>query len=345
MGKLEWDLPCGVHKGLPAQLRLRGEVKGPRIRCLTPWVDFGALNFGMKGISKTVPVMLENRLAIPANFTFMPPTVPDKEGKQADPNSLLSFSFSPQQGYIAPNSTTTVDATLHPQASGKFYSHLTIHTENGPTQYVPIQAMVEVPEIVMLPSAARDLGRCYVGIHRDITLSLRNRTFLEASFEWEDVVEDGFSIRFQPKKGILTPGEEQGIHAEIIPRLPGPLAILVGCDIEGMVDPLGLEIKGDVKPLMVSCHSLHIDDPYKSAGICHSDSGVTSEVLDKMYPFMSEAEASPIGETMGTLEEIDYGECEIFSENCVVIVLRNHSAIETTYSVGLEEKFVVEELP
>mmetsp|Transcript_21613 Transcript_21613/g.43401 ORF Transcript_21613/g.43401 Transcript_21613/m.43401 type:complete len:2057 (+) Transcript_21613:50-6220(+) len=353
-GKVEINLPCQVHKGQTTIIRISATAVGPVIRCLTPWLEYGPLNFGKKGINQTLPLLLQNTGVVPAKFALL--------NARSDQRVL---SFNPQEGVLAPSEKKHIKVTFSPLRSGDLQTHLKLQVDRGKAQYVGVGATVEVPEFALTPGCSHKVGTCYVGVEKVLRLALCNKTRLSGVYKWERQNFKTHLLEFQPTQGSLGPNEEQKVTVRILPRVPGPLHVLVGCDVEGLEAPLGLEIKGEVLPLSVSSHVMHVDDPEgpnrapvdpiaklnarkKRVSEGKTEEEAMREKLDGLYPQGEQ----PNGEEgsdrtiTGTLDTLDMGPaCTIFSQQDRMIVVRNHTAIPTNFHLSMKRHLTVASLP
>lgn len=374
-GVLAIDLPIMANQGRTTITRLRATVCGPEIRVLTPWLDYGALNFGEAGVNKTLSLVVENLSEGPARFSLCEsgsaaPAFGARGSSEsgATPKGLI---FSENTGTLKAREKRTVKVTLYPRALGYLRSHLEVHVEHGSTQYAEVLCKVEAPEFE-IPTVTRDLGTCYVGIPRTTSFVVRNKTYLSGTYQWEQQDYAEYRAEYSPGLGKLGAKEENAIEVTVLPKTPGPLRVLTGCDVEGIDEPLGVEITGTVLPLDVSIHPMNPDDPEapQNAGRIGDDPiqslakrraareefrGKSSEEqeqamrmrkLDALYPQKNDKEGAGAPAARSGLQEIDFGSSvAIFSQQERWIVLRNHTAIPTSFNVEMEELSMVDTLP
>ena len=197
---------------------------------LTPWLDYGALNFGEAGVNKTLSLVVENLSEGPARFSLCEsgsaaPAFGARGSSEsgATPKGLI---FSENTGTLKAREKRTVKVTLYPRALGYLRSHLEVHVEHGSTQYAEVLCKVEAPEFE-IPTVTRDLGTCYVGIPRTTSFVVRNKTYLSGTYQWEQQDYAEYRAEYSPGLGKLGQGGTPS-RSQSCPRPRGRCACSLG---------------------------------------------------------------------------------------------------------------------
>lgn len=136
-------------------------------------------------------------------------------------------------------------------ATGILDDELVFLAHDGSTQAVRVVGESVAPR-VCLDACSVDFGVVYVGVATSRAVQLRNLTPLPAVFVTKGHVDQHCAVTFADAQGGLLPRGVRNVDVSFVARAPGAHRNLVYVIVEGMADPVCLEVRAMVEDLSVS---------------------------------------------------------------------------------------------
>lgn len=186
-----------------------GVGKYPFIVIKQQQVDFGRIHVGN---SNTQNIVLENRSIVPASYIIQP--------IERDLFESVFF-FTPNQGYVPPNSTTTLKATYEPVTTESFdLVNFEIKTPGGNKLKVTLQGYGVGPDIT-LSNRSVNFGDVSIEkrpepIKRVFTVT--NNSDVDAAYDFKLEANGVFS--FEKPFGIIPAKSSRQLNVQFLPKNP-----------------------------------------------------------------------------------------------------------------------------
>ncbi|KAJ3023369.1 Deleted in lung and esophageal cancer protein 1 [Thoreauomyces humboldtii] len=339
-GRVDGVLNCRIAHGPTIRVPITAFVglAPGALRFDTDVVDFGLLALGSK---KTVEVPLISRAPIPLHWK-----VGGFKRDRQDGEEDCYTMYEPSEGLIYPNDTQILKITYVPvwYQSLRAVLECSIVADNpmdeshydrdGTYQSEPLASMGQVPVAAVEMRAEVQTPRarishpinaitCFQSVPCAYSVELRNISMLPAEFQWQDVENEEYSVRFSPGAGKIPGGQNATITVTFLGLVIGKLSgLMFACHIVGMVEHnsyLGIELQADVCGIDVA---LRIEDE------THLDS--RRDPPRSTFP----SEASFIEPQLS----FDFGaECPIFANRHGTLIIRNRSAISAPFRLYMEK--------
>lgn len=251
LGRTDVTISNQVEHGPILPLRLVYTVDGPKIKFLSPKIDFGLVQE-----TKSVTAAFELQNCSDADAEFELSEVEPAKGKERD----WSFAFSEAKGVLGPNERRSFELTLTCGRARALRTVIRCGVLVGGVscseQKISARADVVAP-YACLSSTKIDVGVTYLNVAVERTVKIRNLTQLPSSFEWlpDDLLSEEDATKVQvlvsPQKGTISPGKTEEIDIEVIPVATGPCSVILPCELDGMREPLGLQINTKIEGISV----------------------------------------------------------------------------------------------
>ncbi|VDL89600.1 unnamed protein product [Schistocephalus solidus] len=285
-------LPCELN-GDPAQtiwLRLEAEfhrVLLKRVSVLFPYqsapiqIDVPDIQFGIIRLfdSSVREIQLSNphsavALTWTAEFDSIPALV----------DGSRPFALNLTEGRINPAETVSVQVTFNPQTLQTFDALIKFSVPGASSKLLRVTGEARVP-VLALDTTHVTLSPVYLGIPVETIVKVTNSSVLPASFQWTP--PEGADARWVDV--VATPSdcrclsalETVNIRIQCLSKLQKRITDLrLLCKIDGLPDPLQLNICGDTKGLSFAVTSLSSEnvlctttqlDPYSSDTVTVED--------------------------------------------------------------------------
>lgn len=324
----------------------------------TDIVDFGLLALGE---SKSVEIPLVNETNMAWRWS-----VDGHQKNGEDKDSASHFTYQPSEGIISPNETINVTINFIPTWYQSYRGVLECHILNygqidsetneevqvtyrlkhtAAITAIEMRAEVQSPQIFI--QNPRNHVHCYDGVPFHYSILLRNATLLPVNFEWMKFKDNQSEAVFLPERGTLEGAMSMEITVEVVCKgVDSSKRLLFGCRAEGMVENggvVGAELVADVYPINVT---FQIENP-------PPDTDTTNGVGFDAFVSASKLQSRPSSSTNSTRPSsalssftrrrphssmrINFGtECPIFANKVCNLIVRNHSAVTTSFRVWVE---------
>ncbi|NXS95285.1 DLEC1 protein, partial [Jacana jacana] len=248
-GSVSRNLRCKVeHSPEPVVLHIEAAFKGPLL-C----IDIPSLQLGLtkQGESVLGTFEIKNLCQLPARWRMQESRVCLAERSE----EVSPFTIQPSAGEIPPLGTCTVSVQFTSLLCQRLQTVLELEVENGEGSHLPVFVEVQTPQACLL-SSHLVFTEIYTGVPAKATSKLFNQTLLPAKYLWGKLIGNqatSCSAVVSPPSGTLGPNEEKEFCIELSANIVGELKDLaLYCSVEDMIEPLFLNISGEVKGLHVT---------------------------------------------------------------------------------------------
>ena len=347
LGSFAATLVCAAEDvSRPLGVRISGEAIGPEISILTPQVDFGIVRVGSV-VTRKLP--FTNVSPVPAEWHVSLANI----GGSSSPEGGSVFKFSPSKGVLAPGEKATVivscvagndpeivrnaicvqiHGSLPRQASP---NHVSLSFFLAGCLHVVILWLLQLlcayryvrqrADIQQLKCAldrtTLKLGNSYVGVPISETVTLRNPTQLPAQFKWRILnppSKESCSLKFTPRHGVVDPQTEVSVQVTFTPLTAVRFELLCICEVVGMPEPVGFLLTSLARGLILSFVGLNEDEATE----------VQRAQAQGQEPDIHNL---AVNEKPLTLQ---FGDgVPIFTKRTQWLCVRNHSGVDTSFSV------------
>ena len=102
-----------------------------------------------------------------------------------------------------------------------------------------------------------DLGNIFEGVTISRTITLKNLTMLDAHYVWEPPLPRGamdvkYSFSVEPQIGTIRGGDTAEVKFTFDPQEAGVVDMVLGCDVQHMLMPIGCRVVANVLGLRIS---------------------------------------------------------------------------------------------
>eukprot|EP00041_Stephanoeca_diplocostata_P035006 m.1216981 g.1216981 ORF g.1216981 m.1216981 type:complete len:1802 (+) comp24616_c0_seq2:80-5485(+) len=238
---------CSVPGGLRLPLAVHGVVGAVDIRIGTACVNFGTIR---SGTTRRVTFPLESFSAMDVRWTCALRSV---ETQRASGVTGASLTLAARDGTLGPRAVDDITVTFHPtvDATGVLNEELVFCAHDGSTQSVRIVGESIAPR-VCLDTCTVDFGVVYVGVPATRVVQLRNLTLLPAVYVTKGRVDPSGTIAFVDSQGGLLPRKHKDLALSFVGTAPCAYKDTVHVIVEGMQEPVCLEVCATVQDLSVS---------------------------------------------------------------------------------------------
>ena len=209
---------------------------------------------------------------------------------------------------------------------------LALKCADGATRHITVRAEV-VARKACLSLSELPLGTTYVRVPVKKLVKLRNLTQIDTRYEWDvsRATALGLHLRIEPRQGLLGPAEELKLGLEVVAQDAGDFDLLLVCKLQGSpgydTPSLALRLTSSVQGLCVSYEVVQPEAP----------------VLRVLAP--TTAPHVPPPEAFEPPPPLEFGMATpIFEQRTLVLIVRNHSAVPTKFSLKAL-RFPAAELP
>ena len=361
VGMYDIDLPCLVESGPKEGIcgRVVVEVIGPTVNIIEPEIDFGLIGVGE---CSELQVHLHNVSAVDAKWNFNEMNtdeirqalseIAEREQNQDNERSSTASSsrslthginkdklcrilFNPSSGVLGPGKKTPVTVMCFsgqlPQRL-RFPLECNVEHSNQPT-FCRSRAEVQAPKVYIKESIV-DLKNTYIGVPVETTIHVKNLSNLPAEFKFSRVIDKDnenihniFDIQFSPNEGCLSEKEELTVTIRYKALKAGRVNCMFALDVAGMEFPLGFQLNTISKGLLVTYtlqnNVAELVRPCAPLGLGWKDTNPPAEGCKE-----PNARIVPV---------LDFGEeCPLQKRRRLQLVIRNYSAIPTSYSLSMK---------
>lgn len=350
VGSLEVSLLCEVKHGAARSLSVLSQVDGPKMKIVDPQLDFGLVRVGWK-VKKQVTI--RNTCDVTARYKLL--LLSAETGEPWD----STMSVSPSKGMLEFGRSLTVTVQFSPTEPQRSRCTLVLEVDGGITQYMTIRAEV-VHSQVCLSTNVVDLGTIFLAVPVTRTIKLRNLTLLPSTtYRWDVQSADplrteksaSFRLEITSPEGSLGPDEEVPveIHVEALDlgqavglqatrpeqlgsaANPGILRALVAIDVDGMPLPTGFELRANVMGLALTYHVGTIDSLVQVPAHMKGTPAALKVGIKTDWPKWL------LGPDVDAPICLDFGGKPTAKKHSITFVIRNHTGIDSSYNLHLEE--------
>ncbi|XP_064614552.1 LOW QUALITY PROTEIN: deleted in lung and esophageal cancer protein 1-like [Liolophura sinensis] len=269
-GKIDQTLLCFVDNlQEPVHLHVEAEFKGPEICIEEPDVNFGLAHLGQ---SITREITLTNMCQVTTSWRIEEWTKLEEIEDESSVNSTGNhpkwwsscqnlqcsveelppqFTFSPDSGDLKPLASQTLTVTFTPTHAQSLKTMFRVLVADGQDCTLGVCGEVQLPQACLLSSDLH-LDEVYLEVPLTREVTLLNQTLMKTQVP----VAEGDSRKYltvEPSEGILQPREELQLTLHFRAHRQAELSdIRVPCLIEGMDNPLCLQVSCQVKGLSVN---------------------------------------------------------------------------------------------
>ena len=375
IGSFDLDLPCLVESGPVEGIcgRVVVDVVGPTVSIVEPEIDFGLIGVGE---CSELQLHLHNTSAVEATWNFAESETEDiraalafiseqqdeqekqrmesgnggngdngavsrastSTGRAAthgiNKKKLCRVLFNPIRGKLGPGKKTSVTVMCFSGALPQRLRHpLELIVEHGKSSFCRSRAEVQAPKVYIEQDVV-DLKNTYIGVPVETTITVKNLSNLPAEFNFSRVIDASsanvhsiFDIQFSPESGVLSEKELLIVKIRYTALKAGRVNCLFALDVAGMEFPLGFRLNTISKGLLVT-YTLRDAVP-NLLPPCHP---IGQGWKDDSPPF--EGCKEPNARIVPVL---DFGEdCPLQKRRRLQLVIRNYSAIPTSFSLEMK---------
>eukprot|EP00753_Platysulcus_tardus_P017583 PLAT6441.10.p1 GENE.PLAT6441.10~~PLAT6441.10.p1 ORF type:complete len:2012 (+),score=1094.48 PLAT6441.10:39-6038(+) len=326
-GPLALDVCADVKLGLPAWLRLTADIAGPQLQLLSPEIDMGLLSVGH---SVTKQLRFRNLSAVAARWR-MAELLEAADAKRA--GDVCHVRCEPAEGVTPPHGDSCVQLVCTggrlPQ---RLRGVLQCEVAHGQTRFIRVKGEIQAPKVYLSPTAV-DMGVTYATMRFSRKLTLTNISNLPADFRFELPTDERFSVSFSPARGTLPPRGRQDVRFEFHPAAAGEIDTVFRLHVVGMLVPLGFSLRTSVRGLVVSFLPLAAGETAPPMVVPRDDSPEAAAAAAAAADGGVDASSAAAAD----LPAMQFGEqCPIYTRRSLRLVIRNHSAIPSRYSLAID---------
>jgi hypothetical protein len=127
----------------------------------------------------------------------------------------------------------------------------------GAARFTPLLGLQVMSPNVCVVETMLDLGEIFEGVTITRSLTLKNLTMLDTHYVWEPPLPRGamdvkHSFSVEPQIGTIRGGETEEVTFTFDPQEAGVVDIVLGCDVQHMLMPVGCRVVANVLGLRIS---------------------------------------------------------------------------------------------
>ena len=247
-GPIRQSLKCSIGGGQTIELPVTANIKPIHVDLEVPSINFGVLRAG-EPVGTSIPV--RNFSGVDAEWEL---SLETEAGAGV-------VELTPSSGSLPPFGEVEVQVTFKPDKPCKLVDRIVCKVQDGTLRYTEIVGAAETPAACLVKSRA-DFGTAYVGVVMEATIQVQNLTNLRSAYATETHETDSFAVSFATPSGALEPASTQDLTVLFTAKTTGEARAVVHLLVDGMKEPLCLEVVADVRGLSVDyqCPLLTAED-------------------------------------------------------------------------------------
>lgn len=285
----------------------------------------------------------------------------DRSYQIENPTATITFESNNREMVVQPYETASVivrckGGKLPQRLRGKIMCHIyDIHgISEINAQYINIRGEIQAPKAIVYPQTI-DLSEIYVNVSVKFSITIENLCNLATKFKLDFPAgrNPSYSILFPIEKGVLNPKEKLTITGEIIGHTTTIIDEVVSVKIFGIAKPIGFVISAKVKSVSFEIRQL-LPDASDLQPLCSKTSPQYAPIVETKSDFDITQGKFDADETCVNTSATHHYTCPdpissevlvfhdgldipLYEHSSIKIGIRNLSAIDLVYSLGVEK--------